>query len=148
MFCPVRSCQKYRDLGDTSSGIYTLSPSLGLPFKVYCEMDANGKGWTVLMRNDGQDAGIFNQNWAAYQNGFGDLNSNFWLGNEFLHQITKDKPHELHVDLRKAGTADTSAFYSGFQVFCSYINSCFFVRGIMRTEGNFSLCARIHTKFL
>ena len=75
------------------------------------------------MKNDGQDAEIFNQNWVAYQNGFGDLNSNFWLGNEFLHQITKDKPHELYVDLRKSGAADTYAFYSGFQVFFLILTS-------------------------
>ncbi|XP_028406728.1 ficolin-1-like [Dendronephthya gigantea] len=78
-------------------------------------MDHLGKGWIVMMRNDGQDAALFDRDWVTYQNGFGDLNSNFWLGNEFLHQITKDKPHELHVDLRKPGSG-AYVFYSGFQV--------------------------------
>ncbi|XP_028406742.1 ficolin-1-like [Dendronephthya gigantea] len=80
-------------------------------------MDTNGKGWIVFMKNDGKNAAIFNQDWATYQNGFGDLNSNhFWLGNEFLHQITKFIPHELHVDIQEAGVADKYAFYSSFQV--------------------------------
>ncbi|XP_028406691.1 ficolin-1-B-like [Dendronephthya gigantea] len=111
------SCQQFRDTGETNSGIYTLSSSLGLQFKVYCEMDTNGKGWIVFMKNDAKTTNYFIKDWATFENGFGDLNSNqFWLGNEFLHQITKDKQHELQVDLRKAGAADTYAFYSGFQV--------------------------------
>ena len=67
------------------------------------------------MRNDGQDPVLFDQDWETYQNGFGDLNSNFWWGNEFLHLVTKNTSHELKVDLIKS-SATGYVKYTGFQV--------------------------------
>ena len=32
----------------------------------------------------------FHLPWGDYKEGFGDLNGEFWLGNEIVHQLTKD----------------------------------------------------------
>ena len=69
----------------------------------------------MFARNDGKDADVFDQDWETYQNGFGNLNSNFWWGNEFLHLVTKDTPHELKVDLVKPGATDFTRCFQ-FQV--------------------------------
>ena len=38
-------------------------------------------------------------NFVNYSRGFGDLEGEFWLGNEFLHRLTREGVHELRVDL-------------------------------------------------
>nr|CAG4641528.1 EOG090X02LG [Eurycercus lamellatus] len=66
--------------------------------KVYCDQETSGGGWTVIQRRtDGKED--FNRNWAAYKSGFGSVHSEFWLGNDHLHQMTKDNTTMLRVDL-------------------------------------------------
>jgi len=50
--------------------------------------------------------------------GFNDSNGNFWLGNELLHQLTKDGRYKLRFDLRYRTTGDVwrYAVYSSFVV--------------------------------
>ena len=87
----------------------------GQRFEAYCDLEDEDGGWIIFLRNDAQDTEIFQQDWAAYQNGFGHLNSNFWWGNEFLHLITKDTPHVLKVDLVKSSRTGYVK-YSDFKI--------------------------------
>ncbi|KAM9845239.1 angiopoietin-related protein 4 [Aulostomus maculatus] len=87
--------------GETSSGVYTIQPVSAEPFKVFCEMTADG-GWTVIQRR--QDGSVdFDQLWAAYEKGFGSLNGEFWLGLEKIHSITKDGGYILNINLSDWG---------------------------------------------
>ena len=62
--------------------------------KVYC--DPCGR-WTVIQRRkDG--SGNFNRPWADYENGFGDLNGEFWYGLKALHCMTKTGNWEIRID--------------------------------------------------
>ncbi|KAK3083696.1 hypothetical protein FSP39_001573 [Pinctada imbricata] len=57
------------------------------PFKVVCKSVGNSGGWTVFQRR--QDGTVdFYRNWAEYKMGFGHLSGEFWLGNEFIYQLT------------------------------------------------------------
>ncbi|CAC5408517.1 unnamed protein product [Mytilus coruscus] len=63
---------------NNESGVYTVYPSkTGEGLQVFCDMK-NG-GWTVIQRriNGSED---FSRNWVEYENGFGDLQYEFWLG--------------------------------------------------------------------
>lgn len=40
----------------------------------------------------------FYRNWTEYRNGFGDIQNEFWLGNEKLHYITKQATYEYRFD--------------------------------------------------
>ena len=120
---PVATCQDYRDLGFTKSGIYHLMQKTGQQCEAYCDLEDEGGGWIIFLRNNAQDTEIFKQDWTAYQNGFGDLNSNFWWGNEFLHLVTKDTPHVLKVDLVKS-TANGYVKYSNFKVLFTVVVCC------------------------
>ncbi|XP_063415999.1 fibrinogen-like protein 1 [Mytilus trossulus] len=61
------------------SGVYRIYPNTGNGFKVYCDMKTDGGRWTVLIRRmDGSQD--FNKKWIEYENGFGNLNREFWLG--------------------------------------------------------------------
>lgn len=41
----------------------------------------------------------FYRNWTSYKKGFGQLNHEFWLGNEILHHLTNQSSFELRVDV-------------------------------------------------
>ena len=41
----------------------------------------------------------FYRNWTEYSVGFGDLNGEFWLGNDKISKMTEDGDWELRVDL-------------------------------------------------
>ncbi|CAK6952341.1 angiopoietin-related protein 4 [Scomber scombrus] len=87
--------------GQTTSGVYTIQPINAEPFKVFCEMTADG-GWTVIQKR--QDGSVdFDQLWQAYEKGFGNLNGEFWLGLEKIHSIAKAGDYNLKIKLSDWG---------------------------------------------
>ena len=42
----------------------------------------------------------FNRLWETFKVGFGSKKCNYWLGNELLHQLTKDGQYKLRFDLQ------------------------------------------------
>ena len=65
---------------------------------VLCDMTTDGGGWTVFQRR--LDGSVdFYLGWASYKNGFGDLNSEFWLGNDNLHRLAATDNVTLRVNL-------------------------------------------------
>ncbi|XP_020782179.1 angiopoietin-related protein 5-like isoform X2 [Boleophthalmus pectinirostris] len=82
------------------SGVYWIQPNgVRAPFKVYCEMRADGS-WTVFQKRSGPQM-KFNRVWAAYKNGFGSHTKDHWLGLRKIFALTKDKTKKwtLRVDL-------------------------------------------------
>ncbi|KFB38337.1 AGAP011223-PA-like protein [Anopheles sinensis] len=94
---PLRSCLQATN---TSSGQYIIKLGQNTkPFEVFCEQTKFGGGWTVFQhRFDGSVD--FYRNWAEYRDGFGSVDGEFWLGLENIHQMTKNRPHELIVEVR------------------------------------------------
>src|SRR5688572_28661663 len=59
---------------------------------------ARRKGWTTIMqRFDGSVS--FDRTWNEYRNGFGDLEKEFWLGNEVMYQMTRGGTYKLVVEV-------------------------------------------------
>ncbi|PIK51926.1 tenascin [Apostichopus japonicus] len=60
----------------------------------------------------------FYETWNNYRDGFGDLNSSFWLGNEKLHVISAQRDHQLRIDIWFNNTNDDSSYlhYNLFRV--------------------------------
>jgi len=54
----------------------------------------------VLLTQKVDDASFFNRTWAEFKAGFGDVGGNYWLGNELIHQLTKDDGYKLRIDLQ------------------------------------------------
>ncbi|XP_070701776.1 angiopoietin-related protein 4 [Pempheris klunzingeri] len=99
--------------GETTSGVYTIQPVNAEPFKVFCEMTADG-GWTVIQRR--QDGSVdFDQLWQAYEKGFGSLNGEFWMGLEKIHSIAKNGGYILNIKLSDWG-GDLAAIRLPFQL--------------------------------
>ena len=82
-------CQESYVLGCRRSGVYTIDPGCGKPFSVWCDMN-NGGGWTVFQRRrDGSEN--FYRGWADYENGFGNVKGEHWLGLKKISCLTSVK---------------------------------------------------------
>lgn len=112
-------CFEAYQAGETNNGVYTILPAgwPSPPFEVYCDMTTSGGGWTVFQRRvDGTTN--FMRNWTSYRNGFGSLDqsTDFWLGNEQLYYLTKQKGYRLRVDIVTSGGASKYEEYSSFRI--------------------------------
>ncbi|XP_071837312.1 uncharacterized protein [Apostichopus japonicus] len=109
-------CKDVHDAGHTEDGVYTILPTgwPDSPFSVYCKMN-HGGGWTVFQRRSGGSTS-FSQNWDAYKEGFGDLNDDFWLGNEKLYYLTHQAGYTLRFDVVTSGGDQKYASYTEFQI--------------------------------
>lgn len=98
------------------SGIYMIypsSPRFSIP--VYCDMETVGGPWTVIQRR--MDATVnFFRPWDNYVYGFGDTHGEYWLGLEFIHQITQKKRQMLLVEMEDFLGNKATAQYSSFRV--------------------------------
>lgn len=116
-----RHCEDLLHAGQTLSGLYTVFPlATDLTGKiVYCDMDTDGGGWTVIQRRGqyGNDVYYFYRNWTEYAMGFGDPAKEHWIGNNVLHVLTSD-PEEMALRIVLTNhTGDTvSVDYERIQV--------------------------------
>ncbi|XP_075552815.1 uncharacterized protein LOC142585724 [Dermacentor variabilis] len=102
--------------GHNSSGVYRIQPS-GSPeaITVYCNMDSDGGGWTVVQRRfDGSTD--FQRSWTDYKYGFGNTASEFWLGNNQIHHLTSQRLYQVRVDLEDFDGQHTHALYAYFAI--------------------------------
>ncbi|XP_076056895.1 techylectin-5B-like isoform X2 [Oratosquilla oratoria] len=110
----VQDCSTLYDAGVKANGIYRLFP---YTFNVYCDMNTDGGGWTVIQRRMPLDLHTsFVRNWADYRRGFGNLETEFWLGLEALHQLTYSADYELRIDMVDFEQGPKYAKYEVFQV--------------------------------
>ena len=84
-------------------------------FSVYCDMRADGGGWTVFQRR--QDGSVdFYRGWNDYKSGFGQLTAEFWLGNDKIHRLTAARPSSLRVELEDWNGVRVFAKYGKFKI--------------------------------
>ena len=67
---------------------------------VYCDMETDGGGWVVIQRRQPTANVNFTRNWEDYENGFGDLDGEFWLGLKTIHELTTKVDVELMTTVR------------------------------------------------
>ncbi|XP_063396370.1 ryncolin-2-like [Mytilus trossulus] len=108
----MRDCVDWQQSGMTTNGIYSITPIGFTPFDVYCDMTTDGGGWLVFQRRIDGTIDFF-KDWVSYENGFGDINSEFWLGNKKLHVLTQEAT-ELRVDVMTWDNEKRYAKYSTF----------------------------------
>ncbi|KAH0955061.1 hypothetical protein HN011_005502 [Eciton burchellii] len=91
-------------------GLTLLAPGPGAPLLASCRA-----GWIVVSRRiDG--AIDFDRTWNEYSVGFGSLVSEFWIGNEALHHLTRDNCSRLQIDLTDTYGVHWRANYEHFTV--------------------------------
>ncbi|XP_071807613.1 microfibril-associated glycoprotein 4-like [Asterias amurensis] len=111
-----KDCSEIRASGVSTSGVHTVQPlGYGEAFRVYCDMETDGGGWTVFQRR--QDGSVdFYLDFANYSRGFGNLEGEFWLGNDNLHRLTAQGEYELRVDLTDFDNVTGYAIYDTFSI--------------------------------
>lgn len=57
----------------------------------------------------------FERPWEEYKRGFGDLEKNLWLGNDFIHRLTRTK-REILFDMESVAGDKGFLLYRSFQV--------------------------------
>ena len=86
------------DIRTATPGIYIITPSgSDQSFPVYCQFQDNNH-WLVFQRRLNGEVDFY-RNWTDYKNGFGQLDGEFWLGNEKLHSITAQNKYMLRIDM-------------------------------------------------
>ncbi|XP_052870780.1 microfibril-associated glycoprotein 4-like [Anopheles cruzii] len=113
-YAPYPSCS---DIWNVQPGAYIIQTNgASNSFMAYCQRDMIGKGiWLVIqIRFDGSLD--FYRNWTEYRNGFGDIQKEFWIGLERLHQLTSGRPHELMVELRDFEGNYKFTIYTAFEI--------------------------------
>ncbi|XP_011169432.1 protein scabrous [Solenopsis invicta] len=91
-------------------GLTLLAPGSGAPLLASCRA-----GWIVVARRiDG--AVDFDRTWNEYSVGFGSPVSEFWIGNEALHRLTRDNCSRLQIDLTDTYGVYWRAEYEHFTV--------------------------------
>ena len=78
-------------------------------------IQSKDKAYIVFQkRNDGSVN--FNRNWEDYKNGFGNLDGEFWLGNENLHKLTHGRNMELRIFGRTFDDISAVSYYTNFSI--------------------------------
>ncbi|XP_063437589.1 microfibril-associated glycoprotein 4-like isoform X1 [Mytilus trossulus] len=116
------------------SGVYTIYPT-DEQFDVYCDMDTAGPGWTVFQRRT--DGTIdFYQGWFEFEIGFGNLETEFWLGNKYVHLLTSIGKKTLYICLEDFEGNSRYAEYSDFSIGDATTNYTLNVDGYNGTAGD------------
>ena len=72
-------------------------------------------GWITIQRR--VDASVsFERSWDEYVGGFGDVDGNYWLGLEAIHDLTAAQPMRLQIDVVPCNIPAVSIPYQQFHV--------------------------------
>lgn len=113
----ARDCKAAYLRGRHQSGLYVIHPKHCPLLVVYCDMEHDGGGWTVLHKNQlSQNSPSWSNDWNAYKIGFGNLLENHWLGNEFMHLLTRQNAFSVRFVITDSNGQTKYADYHSFRV--------------------------------
>ncbi|XP_035229138.1 techylectin-5A-like [Stegodyphus dumicola] len=123
------------------SGIYNIWPVnkiIKTSVNVYCDMEDDNGGWTVIQRRGDFDSAkdYFYRDWVSYKNGFGDLTKDFWLGNDNTFALTNERSNQIKITLTDWEGNTTYAIYDEFWIDNEYHNYTAHVMGYRGTSGD------------
>ena len=114
----IKSCCDLRTSSpkDAPDIVYTMNFGTFASARVYCDMTTNDGGWMVIQRNRNGSQLSFNKNWKEYEDGFGDLNEDFWAGLKLMNVLTQRGQWELRVDFQNNDNSWSYLHYNQFSV--------------------------------
>uniref|UniRef100_A0A8C7XUM6 Fibrinogen C domain containing 1 n=1 Tax=Oryzias sinensis TaxID=183150 RepID=A0A8C7XUM6_9TELE len=111
-----KDCSEIMASGASVDGVYSVFP-IHDPngFMVYCDMNTDGGGWTVIQRREDGSVNFF-RGWEAYRDGFGTTTGEHWLGLQRIYSLTRSGGFEMRIDMADFDNATAFASYSDFSV--------------------------------
>jgi hypothetical protein len=80
-------------------------------------MDTDNGGWIVIQRRLPNGTVNFTREWCDYEDGFGDLDGEFWYGLKNIHYLTSRDDVELRIDMvMEDDGSELTWTYQTFQV--------------------------------
>ncbi|XP_064595832.1 fibrinogen-like protein 1 [Liolophura sinensis] len=87
------------------------------PFRVKCNNHATGGMTHLTFRSYwANPKPSFVETWQAYKEGFGNRYKDFWIGNEYIHQITRQGEYEVEVGVALYGESFKFVYYDSIYV--------------------------------
>lgn len=71
-------------------------------------------GWTLIQQNSYNTEITWSETWTTYKYGFGNLEEDHWLGNEYIRLITEQKWYKIRINLVDAEGNHRYAEYDSF----------------------------------
>ena len=102
-----------------SSGVYTIANFCGVKCsntRAYCDTSSGGGGWIVIQRRKDGSVDFKNRDWVKYEDGFGDLNGEFWIGLRSMHCLTNQGNWELRIDYKLKNGTESYLHYNKFAI--------------------------------
>ena len=120
---PIKNCcclgYNSNNFNANSSGVYTVGHYYDTAYsytRVYCDTGSGGGGWTVIQRRRDGSVDFRNRDWVNYEDGFGDLNGEFWIGLRLMYYLTSNEEYELRIDYRLKNGTESYLHYNIFAV--------------------------------
>ncbi|KAM8851709.1 angiopoietin-2a [Synchiropus picturatus] len=131
-------CAAVLKAGHTQSGVYTLTlPNTTEEAKVFCDMETEGGGWTVIQKRfDGHVD--FHRTWQEYKKGFGEPSGEHWFGNEFVSRMTNHQAYRLRIQLSDWEGNSAFSQYDEFSLDSEAQNYRIHLKGYSGTAGKIS----------
>ncbi|KFM63833.1 Techylectin-5A, partial [Stegodyphus mimosarum] len=118
----LMDCAELFRAGYNRSGVYTIWPRSRVTedksLDVYCDMVTDGGGWIVIQRrgNFMRPNDYFYKDWQSYKKGFGDIERDFWLGNDNIFALTNQRLYSVRFDLKDVEGSKRYALYDTFWI--------------------------------
>ena len=136
---PKRDCLEYKPNGIKINGVYKVHQNILKIIHVYCDQTTDGGGWTVVQRRTDGSVNFF-RDWENYKNGFGQLQNEFWLGNENIFtmglQGLYPRGNELRIEMINNKNVKRYAKYNHFSIGNSATKHMLHVSGFTGTVSS------------
>ncbi|XP_045184998.2 ficolin-2-like [Mercenaria mercenaria] len=113
----ITDCKDIADRDPAAgSGTYEIQllKSRGM-LTVFCDMEVDGGAWTIIQnRFDGSIE--FYRNFTEYENGFGDINGEFWLGLKYIQELASQGTTEIRLEMTRNNNGEGYEKYMDFKL--------------------------------
>ncbi|MBN3291086.1 FIBA protein, partial [Polypterus senegalus] len=96
-------------------GLYIIQLNNTHPLVVYCITENNQK-WTVIQKNTIATEIEWRESWSTYKYGFGNVEGDHWLGNEYIYKLTTQQTYKARIVLNATKTDTRYAEYDTFSL--------------------------------
>ena len=120
--------------GYTEDGFYSINPDGNGFFAAFCDQKTNGGGWIVFQRRLIGSVDFY-LDWNNYKVGFGNLEKEFWFGNDNIHKITTQGSQVL-IELKDFNDLTAHASYEYFHVGTEADKYILHLNGFSGTAGD------------